>query len=103
MRRSALLLIATLSLTALIVNAQTDVPYQQPPANIVSMLDAPRFPQSQVSPDGRWLLLMEPPAMPTIAELAQPMFRLGGTRINPRINGAFNEQRYTRLTLVDPD
>src|SRR5215216_6158844 len=102
MQRRALFLIATLLVTASIVNSQTDVPYRQPSSNIVSMLDAPRFPQSQVSPDGRWLLLMEQPAMPTIADLSQPMLRLAGTRISPRTNGAFNHQGFTRLTLVDP-
>ena len=102
MRRRALFLVATLLAAALIANAQTDVPYSQPSPNVVSMLDAPRFPQSQMSPDGRWLLLMEQPAMPTIADLSEPMLRLGGTRINTRINSAFNEQKYTRLTLVDP-
>lgn len=102
MRKRALLLIAILSITASAAKAQTDTPYKQPPANIVSMLDAPRFPQSQASPDGRWLLLLEQPAMPTIADLSQPMLRLAGARISPRTNGVFIQQGYTRLTLIDP-
>jgi dipeptidyl aminopeptidase/acylaminoacyl peptidase len=44
---------------------------------------------------------MEQPAMPTIAELSQPMLRLGGTRINPRTSSVFNPQGFTRLTLID--
>src|SRR5215211_6643846 len=102
MRRRALFLIAFLSATALIVHAQTDAPYKQPAPRVVSALDAPRFPQSQASPDGGRLLLLEQPPMPTIADLSQPMLRLAGTRISPRVNGAFNPQGFTRLTLVDP-
>src|SRR5215216_7532682 len=102
MRRRAPFLIGILWLTQLIVFAQTDVAYRQPSKDIVAMLDATRFPQSQVSPDGRWLLLMEQPAMPAIAELSRPMLRLAGTRISPRTNGASNHQGFTRLTLVDP-
>jgi dipeptidyl aminopeptidase/acylaminoacyl peptidase len=102
MRRRTPFLIGILLLTPIIVFAQTDVPYRQPSKDIVAMLDATRFPQSQVSPDGRWLLLMEQPAMPTIADLSQPMLRLAGTRISPRTNGAFNHQGFTRLTIVDP-
>jgi dipeptidyl aminopeptidase/acylaminoacyl peptidase len=101
MRRRALFLIAILWTTALMVNAQTDTSYRQPSADVVSMLDAQRFPQPDASPDGRWLLLLEQPAMPTIAELAQPMFRLAGRRISPRTNSVFTPQSYTRLTLVD--
>jgi dipeptidyl aminopeptidase/acylaminoacyl peptidase len=39
--------------------------------------------------------------MPTIAELAQPMLRLAGMRINPRTNGAFQTQFINRLTLLE--
>lgn len=101
MRSRALFLIALLWVTASIVNAQTETSYKQPPADIISMLDAARFPQSQASPDARWLLLLEQPAMPTIADLSQPMLRLGGARISPRTNSAFTPQSITRLTLVD--
>ena len=102
MRRRALFLLAILCATAMAVKAQTDAPYRQPSADVVSMLDAPRFPQSEASPDGRWLLLLEQPAMPTIAELSQPMLRLAGRRISPGTNSLFTTQGFTRLTLIDP-
>ena len=62
-------------------------PYKTPPQVIVDILDMPPLPVANVSPDRQWLLLLEQRSMPTIAELAQPMLRLAGSRINPRTNG----------------
>ena len=62
-------------------------PYKLPPQVIVDILDTPPLPAASVSPDRQWLLLLEQRSMPTIAELAQPMLRLAGTRINPRTTG----------------
>jgi dipeptidyl aminopeptidase/acylaminoacyl peptidase len=101
MRNRVVLFIAILCIANLAANAQTATKYQQPSADIVAMLDAGPFPQSNLSSDGRWLLLMERPAMPAIADLAQPMYRLGGARISPRTNSAFMTQGMTRLTLKD--
>ncbi|MCS7083051.1 MAG: prolyl oligopeptidase family serine peptidase [Bacteroidetes bacterium] len=75
--------------------------YKQPSSDIVALLEAPSPPSVQLSPDGRWLLLMERPTMPTIGDLAQPMLRLAGVRINPRTNGTFQTQFIVRLTLLD--
>jgi len=83
MRRLPLLCLALLSSTAL--SAQT--PYRTPPQVIVDILDAPLLPVASLSPDRQWLLLLEQRSMPTIAELAQPMLRLAGNRINPRTTG----------------
>jgi len=62
-------------------------PYKLPPRVIVDILDTPPLPGANVSPDRQWLLLLEQRSMPTIAELAQPMLRLAGNRINPRTTG----------------
>lgn len=61
--------------------------YRTPPAPIPSILDAPRVPLSRTSPDGEWLLLMERASLPPISEVAAPMLRLAGMRINPSTNG----------------
>jgi dipeptidyl aminopeptidase/acylaminoacyl peptidase len=82
-------------------HAQTPAAYKQPSADIVKMLEASPFPQAQVSPDGKWLLLSERPAMPTIADIAQPMLRLAGTRISPKTNSIFLSQGINKLTLTD--
>src|SRR5215469_680638 len=75
------------------LSAQT--PYQQPPAPIAQMLDAPPVPAVDPSPDGHWLLLLERPALPSIGEVAAPVLRLAGDRINPRTS---DDPRHTTLT-----
>lgn len=73
--------------------------YRTPPQAIVDILDAPPLPAATLSPDRQWLLLLEQPSMPTIAEFAAPMLRLAGWRIDPRTNGPARGQRITGLVL----
>src|SRR6266516_2624952 len=77
--------LACLALLSGTLSAQT--PYKTPPQVIVDILDAPPLPTASVSPDRQWLLLLEQRSMPTIAELAAPMLRLAGNRINLRTTG----------------
>jgi dipeptidyl aminopeptidase/acylaminoacyl peptidase len=74
-------------------------PYKLPPRVIVDILDTPPLPGATVSPDRQWLLLLEQRSMPSIAELAQPMLRLGGNRINPRTTGPQLPGAITGLVL----
>jgi dipeptidyl aminopeptidase/acylaminoacyl peptidase len=101
MRKRLLFIFVTLCMINATALAQTAAQYKQPSPEIVKMLEASPFPTSQVSPDGRWMLLRESPAMPSIADLAQPMLRLAGTRISPRTNSSFSPQNINKLTLVD--
>jgi dipeptidyl aminopeptidase/acylaminoacyl peptidase len=80
----ALLVLAAFSFHP--VAAQTE--YRLPPSPIPEILDQPPLPFASTSPDGRHLLLQERATMPPIAELAAPMLRLAGLRINPATNGA---------------
>jgi dipeptidyl aminopeptidase/acylaminoacyl peptidase len=57
--------------------------YHLPPPAIVAVLDAAPTPDVDVSPDGRWMLVIERPSMPSIAELARPWIGLAGERIDP--------------------
>jgi dipeptidyl aminopeptidase/acylaminoacyl peptidase len=41
--------------------------------------------------------------MPSIAELAQPMLRLAGVRINPKTNGLHRAVRYRSLVMRNPE
>ena len=73
--------------------AFADTPtYQQPPSPIAQILDTAPTPGVSVSPDRKTLLLTERSNLPSIQELSEPMLRLGGYRINPRINGRANSQ-----------
>ena len=65
--------------------------YTQPPAPIAQILDAPQTPAVSISPDRKWLLLLERSALPTIAEISAPELKLAGVRINPRTNGPSRE------------
>lgn len=58
--------------------------YMNPPAPIPSILDAPPSPTVRLSPDQKWLLVMERPGLPPISEVAAPELRLAGIRIDPR-------------------
>jgi Dipeptidyl aminopeptidases/acylaminoacyl-peptidases len=74
------------------VLAQEATPYQQPPAPIAEILDSQPTPTASLSPDRATLALFDRSNLPPIAELAEPMLRLGGYRINPRNNGPANSR-----------
>jgi len=101
MRRSAsapvLLLFTCVALLPARTNAQE--PYRLPPKVVVDILDAPPPPATFVSPDRSWLLLADRAAMPSIADLSQPMLRLAGSRINPATSAPFRAMTFTGLTL----
>jgi dipeptidyl aminopeptidase/acylaminoacyl peptidase len=73
--------------------------YQKAPQPISDILNAPPTPLAQVSPNAKWLLVADRLANPPIADLAQPMLRLAGLRINPATNGRHHPPRFVRLRL----
>lgn len=73
--------------------------YRDPPAPIAQILDAPLTPAVSVSPDGKWLLLLERAGLPSIAEVAAPELRLAGARIDPVVNGPSRINYLTGLKL----
>ncbi len=91
--------IAAALLTVTTVVTQEATEYLTPPPEIVDILDAPPIPQVVVNPTGNTLALLSRPAMPSIAELAQPMLRLAGYRLNPQTNGPHRQAGITRITL----
>jgi len=79
--------------------AQTALTYQKPPAAIEQLLDAPLTPVVNPSPDRSLLLVQQPQSFPTIAEVAQPRYRLAGIRFNPATNGPSREVSIVKLSL----
>ncbi len=73
--------------------------YQLPPKPIVDILDAAPPPAVLVSPTGQMMALLEHRSMPSISELAEPMLRLAGHRINPKTNGPHGGQTTYGITL----
>src|SRR5260370_37193729 len=73
--------------------------YRPPRPVVIDILDAPPAPAVSVSPERQWLLLLEQRSMPTIAELARPMLRLAGSRIDARNNGPHQPSLITGLVF----
>jgi dipeptidyl aminopeptidase/acylaminoacyl peptidase len=62
-------------------------------------LNAPSTPTTSVSPAHDKILLAESLRNPPISELAQPMLRLAGLRINPNTNGQHLQIYFVKLSL----
>jgi dipeptidyl aminopeptidase/acylaminoacyl peptidase len=73
--------------------------YLEPPAAVARILDAPQTPVVSLSPSRQWMLLMERPSLPGIAEVAAPDLRLAGIRLNPLTNGPTRSATFTGLVL----
>jgi dipeptidyl aminopeptidase/acylaminoacyl peptidase len=73
--------------------------YKQPPKEIMDVLTAPEIPTTNVSPSRDRIMMLEPLRYPGIAELAQPMLRIAGLRINPLTNAQHRNVYSTKLTL----
>ena len=69
------------------IGAQEAQKYLLPPQNIIDVFDAEPPALISISPNKQQMALTKARAYPTIAELAQPMLRLAGSRINPKTNG----------------
>lgn len=80
-------------------SAQESGGYRQPPENIRAVLDAPPTPSVSISPDGSRLALLHLRGLPPIEDLAAPMLRLGGSRLNPLTSGPHGPRRVVGLTL----
>jgi len=73
--------------------------YQKPPKDIMDVLNAPATPATLISPARDKILIAEPLRYPPISELAQPMLRLAGLRINPNNTAQHRAQYFVRLAL----
>ncbi|HLJ94960.1 MAG TPA: prolyl oligopeptidase family serine peptidase [Gemmataceae bacterium] len=73
--------------------------YQKPPKRVLDVLDAPPPPAVVFSPTHERMLLVQGVNYPSIADLAEPMLRLAGLRINPRTNGPHRPLRWIGYTL----
>ncbi|MBV9240602.1 MAG: S9 family peptidase, partial [Acidobacteria bacterium] len=95
--RSKAILTALLLLLPLVALGQGS--YKQPPKEILDVLNAPPIPTTTISPARDKIAMLEPQRYPPITELAQPMLRIAGLRINPLTNAQHREIYSTKLTL----
>ncbi len=73
--------------------------YQKPPQAIMDILNSPSTPTLALNPTNTYAMQGSPVRYPPIAELAMPMRRLAGIRINPLTNGLHNAYFNSSLTL----
>jgi dipeptidyl aminopeptidase/acylaminoacyl peptidase len=90
---------ALAALALFIPGASAVEPYQHPPEAIQAVLDATPPPTPIVSPDGKTMLLCDRLTYPPISDLAAPMLRLAGVRIDPRIGGAHGARYFVGLSV----
>ncbi|WP_374359558.1 prolyl oligopeptidase family serine peptidase [Pseudoduganella danionis] len=75
--------------------------YGLPPLALQQIVDAPRAPSMSLSPQRDLLAVVQTPALPGIAEVAQPELKLAGLRINPRIYAQSRFSFGTDLSLLE--
>lgn len=92
---------ASLSLCALLllVGAVAGQGYRKPPQAVLDVLDSPVTPSVSISPARDQMLLATGVRYPPINDLAQPMLRLAGYRINPNTNGRHLAPYFVALSL----
>lgn len=85
--------------------ADTTSMYRRPPEQIAKIVEAAPTPSVSMSPTRTWMVLLDREALPPVRELAAPMLRLAGRRINPDTNGPHGPRRFVGMTIrrVMPD
>lgn len=93
---STLPVCALLLLLASVVAGQG---YRKPPQAVLDVLNSPVTPSISISPARDQMLLATGVRYPPINDLAQPMLRLAGYRINPNTNGRYLAPYFVALSL----
>lgn len=73
--------------------------YEQPPADIQAILDAPYPPSVSFSPDGAWMIEQARPSLRTLDELAAPRVKVAGIKLDPETFGPSRPYLYRGLQL----
>jgi len=102
MRHTCTLSLVILAATA-VSPAAGQTPYKLPPKEVVAILDAPPPPFVQISPARDAMLLIDVQPYPSITVMAQPVLRLAGVRIDPRVGSAQRTLRFTGLSIQPLD
>ena len=98
MNRVTSLIALAVATAATPLAAQT---YDTPPDAITDIVTRAPSPSVSISPDGSTMLLMEREALPPVSEIAKPMERLAGLRLDVAINDRHNPRNIVGLSLQD--
>ncbi len=96
-RSSVIPLLVLVVVSAIVAFGQGS--YKSPPKEIMDVLNAPAIPGTSISPARDKIALLTPLRYPPIADLAQPMLRLAGTRVNPNTNAPHLQGYSVSMTL----
>jgi hypothetical protein len=80
--------------------ATEDSVYKQPAKPVLEALKALPTPAVSVSPQRDYAIFTQSVRYPSISEVAQPMLRLAGIRIDSNTNGMHLAANYTSFTIV---
>ncbi len=101
MKRMMVAIIGLFLLTNGLATAQST--YKLPPPDVVKILDAPRTPSVVVSPNHESLLLVDIEGYPPIRQLARPILRIAGVRVDPGLGSIQRTLRHTGIEIVPLD
>lgn len=79
--------------------AQENAGYQQPPKEILDLVDAPLAPRVLMDDKAENVILLYRDAYKSIAELSETELRLGGLRINPKTNIGSRTNYYNNIKV----
>src|SRR6516164_2451158 len=77
--------------------------YKLPPPGVVKIVDAARTTSVVVSPTRDAFLLVDPEGLPPIRQLARPILRIAGVRVDPGLGTLQRTFRYTGMEIVPLD
>jgi len=81
---------ATILLSLAVLTVFAAEKYQKPSKAVMDVLNAPTTPTLQLNPTHTYAIQAQAVRYPPLSELAQPMLRIAGMRINPKTNGLHN-------------
>lgn len=73
--------------------------YERPPAEVLDVLNAPLPPTPFLNPKGDAVIFAKGVRYPPIADLAEPMLRLAGLRVNPRTLSTHSAPYWVRMSI----
>ncbi len=77
------------------------MPYTNPGADLMPIVDAAPTPMTYLAPGGRFLALLHHESHPPIAMLARPYRALAGLRIDPGLAGRRRLRRSTGMSVIE--
>jgi dipeptidyl aminopeptidase/acylaminoacyl peptidase len=92
-------LLSLCALVLLVASVAAGQGYRKPPQAVLDVLDSPVTPSVSISPAHDRILLATGVRYPPISDLAQPMLRLAGYRINPNTNGPHLAPYFVALSV----